>query len=350
VHSGDNKMTRPIKFAAEAIILHRTYIRHGKYSFKDLNHNGRNVTVVVAECGGISLQVNSKKPITLADQNKMMLSTVYRVECIIDVDNNVRLFPAKNNNYDDWPRSSKGRRFLENVFLSHMNFFFENILYFSDKKNPNNQLFSGIRPIGTEDIVSIDFILEDKRVAAQGNSLNRLIAMRFKDSDSWPKSNHIARSFKNVPIESSLLLRTKSLIDIGFYREAVLIAFSVLDAKVQELIEKRMNTECSIDRQDVQKYLRNVSQQRLTTIINFFLKCIDKTSLKENDPALFAKLDRLNSKRNRIIHNGEEASREEAQDATLTIARVFHYFNKKHKGYFDVPLYLLDEEKHWMWL
>jgi hypothetical protein len=115
-------------------------------------------------------------------------------------------------------------------------------------KNPNHHLLRSVRPIGREDIVSVGFFLEDKLVAFQGNPLFVQIATNFEEDRVWPRTGHLTRSFGELPAESMLLWRASSLVNFGFYQEAILIAFSVVDAKVQELVEDRMDDEYSVKR------------------------------------------------------------------------------------------------------
>ena len=124
----------------------------------------------------------------------------------------------------------------------------------------------------------------------------------------------------------------------------------MFDAKVQELIENRIHTEFNIDNNEIRRYLRNISHERMGTMINFLLKCIDKVSLKEKESDLFKELEKINSKRNKIIHEGENATRSEAKNALLTVTKALSFLNKEHKGKFDIPNCLLDDQKNWMWL
>lgn len=339
-----NKTTK-VKFIANALILHKTYIKTGRYRFKDPSNRSQFVIVEVAKSGGITLNIGDASK-SLASEENLLLSTTYQLTCYVNISTEINLFPTKQNK-EDWPRSSEGRNFMEGVFLEKINYFFDNLVYLSSKKNPNHHLLSSVRPIGSQDIISIDFYLKNRIVAAQGNPVLTQIAMNWKDDRIWPKTSHLTYSFTSLPVEQNLLNRSCALVRIGFYQEALIVAFSVLDAKVQELIKDRMENEFSFNKKEAKNYLMNISQNRLDTLLNFLFKIFDKTSLKSRESTLSKQVSIINNKRNRIVHEGESATKEEAIEAIITISKVLDHLNKHHKGQFDIPTHLIDDSKNW---
>jgi hypothetical protein len=336
----------PIKFIADTIVLHKTYIKNGIYEYKDPTDSNQIIILEIDNPRGINLKMDRKITLLASDEN-LFLSTFYRLSCNVFISDKINLFPSLKNNID-WPKTSEGRSFLENTFLEKINFFFDNIVSLSSKMNPNHNLLNSIRPIGSEDIIFIQFSLQDKVVAIQGNPILTRLMSRIKDHGIWPETTSLTKSFSILSSEEKLLHRSCALVRFGFYQEAFIVAFSVLDAKVQELIKDRLEDEFLVDRKEVNNYLMNISQHRLDTLLNFLFKILDKSSIKAKETNLSKQIDIINSKRNRIIHNGEEASKEEAKNAILTIAKTLDHLNKYHKGNFNIPSNILDNSKSWL--
>ena len=342
-----NKITL-VDFTAEALVAHKNNIKTGRYKFTDPDDKVRKCTLDIFACSGIQFRVLRGNKVrvsrTAASKDNLILSTGYNLSCQLQIPNNVILFPTKKNPID-WPRTSEGRHCMEDAFLTHANYFLDNIMYISSQQNPDHGKLMNVRPIGSEDIISIRFFIKGKCVASQGNSILSWIISSKKnnDDDLWPPNTHLTRMFVSVPIEHKLLTRSCALLNFGFYQEAILVAFSVLDAKLQELIEKRIQSELSLEKKEIKEYLMNIATNRLDTLLNFLFKLLDKTSLKSEEKDLFKELKRINKKRNRVVHNGEAATREEAKNAIVTIAKSIEHLNKNHKGYFKLPKELLND-------
>lgn len=339
---------RIVKFTALASVLKKTYIKEGRYVFKDPLELTRNVSILLAGCEGVDLAFGLGKDIRsqarIANEEMMKLASVIELRSLIELDRKVNIFPTKQNPHD-WSRTSEGRDFYESRFIFYINYFLNNILYLSDKSNPAHHLLKNVKPIGTEDILYIRFKVNGMTVAGQGNSLLRLLSLRFKDDTFWPRNKKITRQFKDIPSEAKLILRAWSLINYGYYQEAILIAFSVLDAKIQDLIKKRIGLLGLINDNEINEYLRGIYQRRLDFMLNFVLACLDRHSVRELDPALFKKLEKLNNKRNRIIHKGEEADKAEAIGALETVIRLLVYLNEKHNGKFDILKSFISQDR-----
>ncbi len=340
------------KFMASAIVLHRNHIKSNKYKFKVPFNSNRISTLEIGLCSGIDVKIISGEKIIrkrkIVDDKEMLLTTYYCVKCNIDIDSKLQIFYSKTNQRD-WSRSSEGRRFYEDIFIKNVNYFFENLIYFSDKKNPSHHLFSSIRPIGSEDIVEIEFYINDRCVAAQANSVFSLLSLKEEEDRVWPATAHVTRKFRCIPTESNLLWRASTLINFGFYQEAILISFSVIDSKLQDLIKARMKKELNFNNNQTDKYLRNISQGRIETLLVFILKCLDNTSIRDTNSNLYESFKIINNKRNKIMHEGEYASRDEAIDAVMTSSKILNNLNKWHKSDFDIPKYLLDDSKSSFW-
>lgn len=341
--------TRTIQYSAEALVMHRSPVRRGRYCFPDPKYHDREVSLDLGDPGGIDVQFGNKAPIQKASPENLVLSTHYLVECQIELNKELQLHPDKGPKKLDWPRTSSGRRHLEDIFLSNINYFHANLLYLAGRRRTHGNSLIALRPLGSADIINISFHLDGQLVAAQGNHVLADIMFRFKKKPNWPRNRGVAEKFQSIPVESLLLSRAVCLINLGFYQEAVLVAFSVLDAKVQELVEFKMSHAFGFDKNKTKKYLRNITSERLDTSLNFLLKCIDHDSLRDRYPDLSSQLSKVNSKRNRIVHDGEAASREEGCEAVSVIAQMLNALNCTHGSKFDVPNYLSDPSlRHWV--
>lgn len=341
----DNKTTL-VNFSAEALVAHKNNIKTGRYRFTDPNDSGCKCTLGIFDCSGIKFSVTQGTKTVVskeaASEENLILSTAYNLTCRLRIPKNVSLLPTKKNSLD-WPRSGEGRNFMEDVFLTQTNYFFDNLMYLSSKRNPDHGNLINVRPIGSQDIITIRFFIKGKCVAAQGSPLLGRILSNKPDDDLWPPNAHLTRMFSSVPIEHKLLTRSYTLLNVGFYQEAILVAFSVLDAKLQELIEKRIESELSLGKKETKEYLMNIATNRLDTFLNFLFKLLDKKSIKSEEEDLFKELKKINKKRNKIVHNGEEATRQEAANSIITIAKIMDHLNKNHKGDFKIPKELLSD-------
>jgi hypothetical protein len=335
-----------INFIAEAVVANKNNIKTGEYEFNDPEDSNNKCIIDIFFCSGIELIPQGSKTLPskkAGSKDNFTLAMGYKLSCQIKIPNDIQLFPTKNNALN-WPRSSEGRRYLEDAFLTRINYFFDSLMYISSQYNPDHEKLMNIRPIGSKDIITIIFYINDKCVAVQGNSLfERMLKNKINnDDDLWNPNDHLVHMLLPVPIEHKLLTRSYVLLNIGFYQEAILVAFSVLDAKLRELIEKRIQSELALEKKEIKEYLMNIPINRLDTFFNFLFKLLDKTSLKSKEKDLFNDLKKINRKRNQIVHNGESATREEAANSILIIARAMEHLNKYHKGDFKIPKELLN--------
>lgn len=124
-----------------------------------------------------------------------------------------------------------------------------------------------------------------------------------------------------------LILRSFDLVKFGYPTEAVLSAVAVLDATVQDCIKRGMR-RLGLMEDSIEALLRNTTQARFATYLDPILKLICEHSLKEDDEALFDRLNNVNRMRNNSIHNGIEIKRSEAEKALCDIYDVLDYLKR----------------------
>ena len=285
----------------------------------------------------------------IASSSELKFARVWVMSCKVRIPANYQLVPEPGKPHD-WPRSTAGREFLADTFLTRLNFFFENLQYLSARTKPTQGPLRGLRPVGVGDMANYAYSLDGKRAAAGSNGvLGTLLAPQEKEP-LWPDGVDLKGEFKQRPIESTLLVRATNLVSLGFYQEAILVSFSVLDAKVQELVTSRLQVECGTTEKQTKQFLRGIMSARLDTFLNFLMRALDKASLASNDPSLNTKLMKLNTKRNAIVHRAEPASRSEAIEAIATVVEVLAFAEKHHGASYDLPQCLRDEMKRWFWM
>jgi len=326
--------TRIVGYEAVGIVMHRPLVTHGTYSFVDPADKTRTVALTVADCDGVTVQWGSGGNVRATremSQPHLAFSTFYELKCEVDVDRDLKLVPSGDTL--DWTRSSEGRRFLEDRFLMLINYFFENVFRLRSRSESTSVMLR-YRPIGPADIFTIEFELAGVK-SAQGNGLlGDWLAGREPD---WPPSVSVAAAFQRVPMECSLLHKAACLITMGFYQEAIIVSFAVFDAKIQEFVRARSLNDLGISEGKTTAYLRNITQGRIETLLDFVLKCLDGHSLRDDQPELANELNRLNSKRNNIMHNGHSATRNEAIAAVTTVAKALVAVNELHGATFEIP-------------
>ncbi len=131
------------------------------------------------------------------------------------------------------------------------------------------------------------------------------------------------------------VLRAATLVECGYPTEGVLIAISILDAAVQEVLMSGMEA-LGIERQSAEAQLRNVTQSRFGTYLDSLLMLVTGHSLQQDDPTLYAQIHNVVRARNNAIHRGVEVSRTAARDAVITVFDVLDYMNRVG----DVELHL----------
>jgi hypothetical protein len=116
---------------------------------------------------------------------------------------------------------------------------------------------------------------------------------------------HIAAS--TFPV-ARRYVRCFELLEHGFYAEAFVIAFSVLDDLVQQMLHGLLEGRGMSSESEREDLLRGIKERRLRLYLGPLLRVVCGRSLADMWPAGERALDWLNKQRNNIAHNGERAS------------------------------------------
>lgn len=187
---------------------------------------------------------------------------------------------------------------------------------------------TGLRTIGLDDTLFHFALVDDK----PAGNLNVRLKMYGRDYD-WAKS---AEQDQDDPHGSTKLaiphigtgtfpvarryVRCFELLEHGFYTEALIVAFSILDDMVQQMLHKLLEQQGMASITDRQELVRGIKENRLRIFLGSLLKLVGGKSLQEMWPASDKAVTWLNKKRNEIAHGG--ATADHAAAATAIFACI----------------------------
>jgi len=122
------------------------------------------------------------------------------------------------------------------------------------------------------------------------------------------------------------LLRAYDLLQCGYPTESVVVAFSLLDAFLQEELTSRMEAK-GLSQQAAEEILVNTTVKRVSTYVDPLLHLVVGASLREDRQALFEDLIRVNRLRNDAVHRGRDISRTKAEESLLVIYSSLQYLD-----------------------
>ena len=131
------------------------------------------------------------------------------------------------------------------------------------------------------------------------------------------------------------LSRAKDLVHLGFFNESLIIAFNLLDYCVQKTIKSLM-TNLTSD-QEKEQLLRQIKEQRLKIYLGPLFKTLTGKTFYDNK-ITENNLDKLNSKRNKIVHDGQNCTYEEVCESLKTIFNVIQGLNDRGNQKFEIPI------------
>jgi hypothetical protein len=132
------------------------------------------------------------------------------------------------------------------------------------------------------------------------------------------------------------LLAALDLINLGYYNEAFVSAFALLDDVVQNVLTAALKSK-GISERDGEQMLRAIERQRLKHYTCTLMPLLGWTSLEQADPELFRLLvgakNSTNSVRNDIMHGDARLSRADAKKHIGVVLRSLDWLAKNPFGY-----------------
>jgi hypothetical protein len=173
----------------------------------------------------------------------------------------------------------------------------------------------GIRTVGIDDTLFHFSLINGQHV---GN-LNMGLKIDPRDySWAYPNSEHpddplgtteLARSHiaaDTYPI-ARRYVRCFELLEHGFHTEALIVAFSILDDLVQEMLHDLLRQKGMESRNERNDFLRGIKENRLKLYLGPVLKILSGKSISEIWADAETALGWLNGRRNAVAHEGYRA-------------------------------------------
>lgn len=143
-----------------------------------------------------------------------------------------------------------------------------------------------------------------------------------------------------VPAVTRRVMAALDLINLGFYTESFVSAFSLADDLSQEVIKAGMSKK-GLDLNAQKQLLRAIKEERLKIYLTNLAKLCDWKSLEEAEPALFDRLAKANTLRNNIMHGSARLTRTEALQSVNTLLDTIGWLRKNPFGFAIAPFPIL---------
>lgn len=157
------------------------------------------------------------------------------------------------------------------------------------------------------------------------------IAAPHIGSDSLPLARRYVRCFE--------------LLEHGFYSEAFIVAFSVLDDLVQQVLHDSLSEKGLASKSERDELLRGIKENRLKLYLGPILKLACGRDISAMWPASTAALEWLNSTRNRIAHSAEAVDYASAAKAIYACLRVIVALKEGGLTSSEIPVELFRHAK-----
>lgn len=137
--------------------------------------------------------------------------------------------------------------------------------------------------------------------------------------------------------EGRRLVRCFELEEHGYYAEALIIAFAVLDDLVQEMLRRLLRTRGLTAVQEQNLLLRGIKENRINSFLGPLLKLVHGKSLAELWPESSKALTWLNKTRNEVAHGGVTVTKREAILSVYVVLHCLRVLNTDNAISVDIP-------------
>ena len=128
------------------------------------------------------------------------------------------------------------------------------------------------------------------------------------------------------------ILNALDLINLGFYSEAFISTFALLDDVVQEVIKLRLSQK-GFDASAQNDVMMAIKEQRLRHYLTSILKLCDWNSLEVEKPVLFKALMKVNTLRNKTVHNNQTIDKAQCLKSVDVMVNVIEWLQGNPFGY-----------------
>lgn len=133
-------------------------------------------------------------------------------------------------------------------------------------------------------------------------------------------------------------VRCFELLEHGFYSEAFIVAFSVLDDLVQQVLHDTLSAKGLASKTERDDLLRGIKENRLKLYLGPVLKLACGSDISAMWSESSAALDWLNSTRNRIAHSAESVDYASAARAIYACLRVVVALKERGLTSVEIPV------------
>lgn len=140
-------------------------------------------------------------------------------------------------------------------------------------------------------------------------------------------------------------VRCFELLEHGFYSEAFIVAFSVLDDFVQEMLQTLLQEKGLSTKPERDELLRGIKENRLKLYLGPILKLATGSDIGSLWPASAQALTWLNSTRNRIAHSAEPVEYASAARAIYACLKTLVSLKEGGIASIDIPVELFRHAK-----
>ena len=144
-----------------------------------------------------------------------------------------------------------------------------------------------------------------------------------------PLGQETTITFRKLSKEWVAITRAVDLANHGYFEEALLVSFALLDALVQEFLKEHLPSLC---KHEASSLIEKIESGRLSTFLGPLMRiCLGASPLDDREHK--KDVVWLNRKRNAIVHRGEYCSREESQRGVAVVWRCLRYLGEKGANY-----------------
>jgi len=135
--------------------------------------------------------------------------------------------------------------------------------------------------------------------------------------------------FRHLSREWIAITRAVDLVNHGYFEEALLVSFALLDALAQDFLKQNLP---NLGKDEALDLVDRIESRRLTTFLGPLMRvCLGASPFDDHEYRKDVRW--LNRKRNAIVHDGEHCSRTESQRGVSVVWRSLRYLGEKGANY-----------------
>lgn len=205
----------------------------------------------------------------------------------------------------------------------------------------------GLRTIGIHDTLFYFSTIDDKPTGDLNVGLSSLLEQAINEGATDPRDSfntsvlakeHIASN--SYPV-ARRYTRCYELLEHGFYSEAFIIAFSIMDDLVQDMLHHHLEIKGMDNQPERKTLLMGIKENRLKIFLGPLLKILSGTSINDLWPQAEMAMRWLNERRNKIAHGGYKVDYNSAAVSIYACVKILHTLNQAQltKAEFSVEFF-----------